>query len=120
MLGARLEAHQVDHGLDGPANEALGVDGLVSDRTDGPAAVAVRAREDLEIARHGYPLLDASSAHVGVCTSGSPGPTVGKSIGLGYVPAVMSAIGTEILVDCRGRLVAARVAKTPFYKRASS
>jgi len=52
MLGARLEAHQVDHGLDGPANEALGVDGLVSDRTDGPAAVAVRAREDLEIARH--------------------------------------------------------------------
>jgi aminomethyltransferase len=70
------------------------------------------------IARHGYPLLDRSSARVGVCTSGSPGPTVGKNIGLGYVPAVMSAVGTDLLVDCRGRLVEARVVKTPFYKRA--
>jgi aminomethyltransferase len=70
------------------------------------------------IARHGYPLLDKSSARVGVCTSGSPGPTVGKNIGLGYVPAVLSAVGTEILVDCRGRLVEAMVVKTPFYKRA--
>jgi aminomethyltransferase len=70
------------------------------------------------IARHGYPLLDKSSAHIGVCTSGSPGPTVGKNIGLGYVPAVMAAIGTEILVDCRGRLVEAKIVKTPFYKRA--
>ena len=69
------------------------------------------------IARHGYPLLDTTSARVGVCTSGSPGPTVGKNIGLGYVPAVMSAVGTELLVDCRGRLVEARVVKTPFYKR---
>jgi aminomethyltransferase len=69
------------------------------------------------IARHGYPLLDRSSARVGVCTSGSPGPTVGKNIGLGYVPAVMSAIGTDILVDCRGRLVEAKIVKTPFYKR---
>jgi aminomethyltransferase len=56
---------------------------------------------------------------VGVCTSGSPAPTVGKNIGLGYVPASMSAIGTSLLVDCRGRLVEARVVKTPFYKRGS-
>jgi aminomethyltransferase len=69
------------------------------------------------IARHGYPLLDTSSARVGVCTSGSPGPTLGKNIGLGYVPAALSAIGTEILVDCRGRLIEAKVVKTPFYKR---
>jgi aminomethyltransferase len=71
------------------------------------------------IARHGYPLQDKQGVRVGVCTSGSPGPTVGKNIGLGYVPASMSAVGTELLVDCRGRSIEARVVKTPFYKRAS-
>jgi aminomethyltransferase len=71
------------------------------------------------IARHGYPLLDATGQKVGVCTSGSPGPTVGKNIGLGYLPLPMTAIGTPFLVDCRGRTVEAVVVKTPFYKRAS-
>jgi aminomethyltransferase len=70
------------------------------------------------VARHGYPLLDAAGTPVGVCTSGSPGPTVGKNIGLGYVPAMMSAVGTRFLVDCRGKTVDAVVVNTPFYKRA--
>ncbi len=69
------------------------------------------------IARHGYPLLDARGTAVGVCTSGSPGPTVGKNIGLGYLPAEMSAVGTEFQVDCRGKSATAVVVKTPFYKR---
>ncbi len=69
------------------------------------------------IARHGYPLRDASGKEIGICTSGSPGPTVGKNIGLGYLPAEMSAIGTTFLVDCRGKNVDAVVVKTPFYKR---
>jgi aminomethyltransferase len=71
------------------------------------------------IARHGYPLVDREGAKIGICTSGSPGPTVGKNIGLGYVPAAMSAVGTELFVDCRGRSIEAVVVKTPFYKRAS-
>lgn len=69
------------------------------------------------IARHGYPLRDAEGTEVGICTSGSPGPTVGKNIGLGYLPTAMSAIGTKFLVDCRGKNVEAVVVKTPFYKR---
>jgi aminomethyltransferase len=71
------------------------------------------------IARHGYPLQDTAGAVIGTCTSGSPGPTVGKNIGLGYVPAALSAIGSKLVVDCRGRLAEAVVVKTPFYKRAS-
>lgn len=70
------------------------------------------------IARHGYPLLDNSGVKVGICTSGSPSPTLGKNIGMGYLPAPMSAIGTSFLVDCRGRTIEAVVVKTPFYKRA--
>jgi aminomethyltransferase len=69
------------------------------------------------IARHGYPLLDKSGANVGVCTSGSPAPTLGKNIGLGYVPLALAAEGSELLVDCRGKSVEAVVVPTPFYKR---
>jgi aminomethyltransferase len=98
----------------------VGREALARVKAEGPARKLVGFEMiGRGIARHGYPLLDLSSARVGVCTSGSPGPTVGKSIGLGYVPASMSAIGTDLLVDCRGRSVEARVVKTPFYKRAS-
>ena len=69
-------------------------------------------------ARHGYPLKDQSGAEVGICTSGAPSPTLGKSIGLGYLPAQMAAIGTEFTVDCRGRDISAKVVPTPFYRRA--
>jgi aminomethyltransferase len=69
------------------------------------------------IARHGYPLRDVDGAEIGLCTSGSPGPTVGKNIGLGYLPSGMSAVGTHFLVDCRGKNVEAMVVPTPFYKR---
>lgn len=72
------------------------------------------------IARHGYPLRDLDGNEVGICTSGSPGPTVGKNIGLGYLPATMTPIGTTFFVDCRGKNIEAVVVKTPFYKRAST
>ncbi len=69
------------------------------------------------IARHGYPLRDAQGEPIGLCTSGSPGPTVGKNIGLGYLPAGLATEGSTLFVDCRGRNVDAVVVKTPFYKR---
>jgi aminomethyltransferase len=72
------------------------------------------------VARHGYPLLSPAGNPVGVCTSGAPSPTLGKSIGLGYLPRELSEVGTDFLVDCRGRAVPARVVPTPFYKRATT
>jgi aminomethyltransferase len=70
------------------------------------------------IARHGYVLRKTDGTDVGICTSGSPGPTVGKNIGLGYLPADMSQVGTPLLVDCRGKNIEAVVVTTPFYRRA--
>ncbi len=97
----------------------LGRDALQRIKDAGPARKLVGFEmTGRGIARHGYALLDKAGTKVGVCTSGSPGPTVGKNIGLGYLPAAMSAVGTEFSVDCRGRTVEAVVAKTPFYKRA--
>jgi aminomethyltransferase len=69
------------------------------------------------IARHGYPILDASGTRVGEVTSGSPGPTVGKNVALGYVPVGLDAPGTALGVEIRGKVIEAVVAKTPFYKR---
>ena len=72
------------------------------------------------IARHGYPLKSPDGAVVGTCTSGSPGPTVGKNIGLGYLPNELSSVGSKFVVDCRGKDIEAVVVKTPFYKRKPS
>jgi aminomethyltransferase len=69
------------------------------------------------IARHGYPLVDADGTALGICTSGAPSPTLGKSIGLGYVPPERAAIGSSLWVDCRGKRIEARVVRTPFYRR---
>lgn len=68
-------------------------------------------------ARAGYPLLDAAGKAVGVCTSGGPSPTLGRPIGLGYLPPEMTEVGTKFGVDCRGKTLSAVVVKTPFYRR---
>jgi len=76
------------------------------------------------IARHGYPIVEwngteAGGATIGLVTSGSPAPTLDKNIGLGYVPTALSAIGSKIGVQIRGKAIEAVVVKTPFYKRAA-
>ena len=68
------------------------------------------------IARHGYPII-VGGGRVGEVTSGSPGPTVGRNIGLGYVPKALRKVGTELGIEIRGKVVGAVVVRTPFYKR---
>jgi aminomethyltransferase len=70
---------------------------------------------DRGIARHGYAATAPSGP--GVVTSGIPSPTLGKSIGLAYLPLGDTAVGTEFQIDLRGRPAKARVVATPFYKR---
>jgi aminomethyltransferase len=53
----------------------------------------------------------------GYVTSGSPAPFLKKNIGMAYVPVEFSGEGQEIQIDVRGRLVGAKIVKTPFYKR---
>jgi len=68
------------------------------------------------IARHGFPIL-RDGKPVGQVTSGSFGPTVENSIGLGFVPPAYAEPGQQIAVEIRGRAVQGAVAKLPFYKR---
>jgi aminomethyltransferase len=99
----------------------LGRDAIARVKAEGPQRVIVGFEmTGRGIARHGYPLLSTSGETIGVCTSGGPSPTLGKSIGLGYVPPSLAAIDTPLLVDCRGKSIEAKVVKTPFYKRKPS
>jgi aminomethyltransferase len=73
---------------------------------------------DRGIARDEYCCCDERGGRVGVITSGSPSPTLGKNIALAYIPPVMSPVGTVIYVEIRGQRYKAQVVATPFYKRA--
>ena len=67
--------------------------------------------------RDGYEVfLDGAPA--GWVTSGSPSPTLGKNIGLCYLPTEQAQIGKTIQIMIRNQPVDAVTVETPFYKRA--
>ena len=67
------------------------------------------------IPRHDYNIVDAQGEKIGVVTSGTMSPSLGKGIGLGYVPTALSAIGTKINVQIRKNLVPATIVNLPFF-----
>lgn len=72
---------------------------------------------DRGIPRHGYPIVDASGAHIGVVTSGTQSPTLNKAIGMGYVKTEFSKADSEIFVQIRDKNIKAKVVKIPFLKK---
>jgi aminomethyltransferase len=72
---------------------------------------------DRGIARDEYRVCNESGEPVGVITSGSPSPTLGKNIALAYVPPALAAVGTVLYVEIRTQKCKAQVVPTPFYKR---
>jgi aminomethyltransferase len=71
---------------------------------------------DRGIARDDYPVYIGDNK-VGYVTSGSPAPYLKKNIGLAFVPVEFANVGQEIRIDVRGKLLAAKIVTTPFYKR---
>jgi aminomethyltransferase len=72
---------------------------------------------DRGIPRGHYELTDADGHKLGEVTSGTQSPTLGKGIGLGYVPASVSKPGSELFVKVRDKLLKAQVVKLPFVKK---
>jgi len=69
---------------------------------------------DKGIPRHGYEIKDYSGGLIGVVTSGTQSPSLGKAIGLGYVRTAFAVPDTEIFIKVRDKLLQARVVKVPF------
>ncbi len=65
--------------------------------------------------RHGQQLLFEGEP-VGTVTSGGYSPTLGTTIGMGYLPVHLARPDTRISVQVRDRLVPARVVRRPFVK----
>jgi aminomethyltransferase len=69
------------------------------------------------IPRHDYDIVDAEGNNIGIVTSGTMAPTLGKGIGMGYVKTEFSAVESEIFIQIRNNKVKAKVVKLPFYKK---
>ena len=72
--------------------------------------------QEKAIPRHGYDIVDKKGVVIGRVTSGTMSPSLGKGIGLGYVPVAYAKVGSTIWVQIRKNQVPATVVKLPFYK----
>lgn len=68
---------------------------------------------DKGIPRHDYAIKDAAGNVIGKVTSGTMSPVLNVGIGLGYVTTGLSAVGSEIFIDVRGKNLKAQVCKFP-------
>lgn len=72
------------------------------------------------IPRQGYSLFSFDNKEIGKVTSGTHSPSLDEPIGIGFVEKALSSVGSEIMVDIRGRKVKAQVVSTPFVKTSLS
>jgi aminomethyltransferase len=92
-----------------------GAERILSELESGPVqkrvGLAVEGRQPV---REGGRVLDGEGNEVGRVTSGGFSPSLGRPIGMGYVATALSAPGTRLTLEQRGKLFAAEVATMPF------
>ena len=92
----------------------VGAEALRRQREAGVARTLVGFEvEGRGVARAGFAVHVGGEA-VGRVTSGAPSPTLGRPIGLAFVPPALAAEGTALDIAVRGREIPARVVPTPF------
>src|SRR5579884_1172235 len=103
--------------VDFDKGDFVGREALLMVREKGPTR-RLAGFETLErsVPRHGANVY-VDGTVVGVVTSGSFAPSLGKNIGFAFVPPSATEIGTEIGVEIRGNPAPARVVETPFFRR---
>tara|TARA_R110002051_G_scaffold293534_2_gene358587 strand:- start:5975 stop:7060 length:1086 start_codon:yes stop_codon:yes gene_type:complete len=68
------------------------------------------------IPRHDYDIVNENGEKIGIVTSGTMSPSMGKGIGLGYIPMEYVSIGAKIYIQIRKNAIPATLVKLPFYK----
>jgi len=92
-------------------------DSLAREKAQGPKRKLIAFElDDRGIPRHDYDIVDGQGKKIGIVTSGTMSPSLGKGIGLGYVPVIFSEVGSKINIQIRKNAVSATVVKLPFYK----
>lgn len=100
------------------AGDFVGKAALAARKVSPPARVLVGLRGlGRRPARAGYPVLGPSGVTIGEVTSGAPSPTLGYPVAMAYVTPELSAEGTELSVEVRGRAEPVVVVPLPFYRR---
>ncbi|WP_396637353.1 glycine cleavage system aminomethyltransferase GcvT [Maribacter sp. R77961] len=90
---------------------------LANEKAHGPERKLIAFELDERgIPRHDYDIVDGQGKKIGVVTSGTMSPSMGKGIGLGYVPTIFSKVGSKIQIQIRKKAIPATVVKLPFYK----
>ena len=69
------------------------------------------------IAREGTKIFSENNQEIGLVTSGTFGPSINRSIAMGYIKYNFSNIGNKILLEVRGKKHDAKVSDLPFYKK---
>ncbi len=94
----------------------IGRDILVQQKNQGVSRKLVGLNmQGRHIARHDYP-ISIDGSNVGIVTSGTMSPTLGKAIALAYVSTEFAKLGQIVEVEIRGKLYPATVVKKPFYR----
>jgi aminomethyltransferase len=97
----------------------IGAEAVAEVRAAGPREkLAPFKVEGQGIPRPGNAILSDGKA-AGVVTSGTFSPSLQVGIGMGYVRAELAEPGTELAIDVRGKLRAARVGSKPLYRKES-
>ena len=92
-------------------------DALAKEKAHGPERKLVAFElDDRGIPRQGYDIVDGQGKKIGEVTSGTMSPSLGKGIGLGYVPKIFAEAGSKIHIQIRKNAIPATVVKLPFYK----
>ncbi len=93
----------------------IGLEALRAQRAAGvPRRLVAFVMDGRAPARQGYEVVDSAGDVVGRVTSGTRSPTLGKNIGLAYVPTGQHRAGTPLRIRIRGRDETATIVKPPF------
>jgi len=93
--------------------EFTGVDVIRRVKEEGPTRKLV----PFVMAERAIPRQGMAIEGGGEVTSGTHSPCLDVGIGMGYVPSVQAALGTDLSIDVRGKPRAAKVVKRPIYER---
>lgn len=100
-------------------NSFVGKEALLAQKSSG----IPRALVGIEMVERGIPRTHykvyADERIIGEVTSGTSSPTLKRHIGLALIERSYAALGTELMIEIRGKHVKAVVVRLPFYKRPS-